>query len=335
MAGGPNTPELASAVANNGGVGSLGFSYSKPEVIDENLTATKKLTKGPINCNFFVFQPITLPPQELLSDAIEALKALPITDGIEISAPIEPFYPDLDRQLEVIWQHRPEILTFHFGLPRREILEKASALGISVGVTATNLDEANSIQEVGANFIVAQGIEAGGHRGTFEENQEDEELSLSDLLKSLAGEIEIPLVAAGGVMNGADVAACIKKGAIAAQLGTAFLCCDEAGTSETYRWFLLNESERGTKFTRSFSGRRARGIDNLFMKLMENKAILPFPAQNMMTSIVRKLASDRGEGEYQSMWAGSAFEKIRGLPAAKLMEDLGSELDLFRSKTKT
>ena len=198
MAGGLNTPELASAVSNNGGVGSFGFAYSKPEVVDEYLAATKKLTKGPINCNFFVFQPVTLPSLELQSEAIEALRALPITDSIEINIPAEPFYPNLDDQLDVIWKHRPEILTFHFGLPRREILEKARALGIFVGVTATNLDEATAIQEVGADFIVAQGIEAGGHRGTFDENQGDDELCLSDLLESLSGEIEIPLVALRG-----------------------------------------------------------------------------------------------------------------------------------------
>ena len=334
MAGGLNTPDLASSVSNSGGVGSFGFSYSKPEAIDKDLEKTKSLTKGPINCNFFVFQPVSLPSKAIQSEAIQALKALPILEGVEINFPAEPFYPDIDDQIEVIWEHRPEILTFHFGLPKKEIFEKALSMGISVGVTATNLSDAMAIKEAGADFIVAQGIEAGGHRGNFAENDFDEELPLLVLLQKLSTEIELPLVAAGGVMNGSDVGSCIEKGAIAAQLGTAFLCCDEAGTGKTYRRFLMNESGRGTKFTKAFSGRRARGIDNLFIKLMEQKEILPFPIQNTLTSSLRKIATDIDEGEYQSLWAGSAFEKIRALPAAELMKALSFELNLYNDSPK-
>ncbi len=334
MAGGLNTPVLASTVSNNGGVGSFGFAYSQPKTIDKDLEITKRLTKGPINCNFFVFQPVSLPPKGIQFDAIQALKALPILDGTEINFPVEPFYPNIDDQLEVIWKHRPEILTFHFGLPEKEVFEKALSMGISVGVTATNISEAMAIKEAGAAFIVAQGIEAGGHRGNFAANEADEELPLLVLLKRLSTEVEIPLVAAGGVMNGSDVGECIEKGAIAAQLGTAFLCCDEAGTGKTYRRFLLNESSRGTRFTKAFSGRLARGIDNLFIKLMEQKEILPFPVQNMLTSSLRKIAVDIDEGEYQSLWAGSAFEKIRALPASELMEALRFELDLYNDSPK-
>ena len=332
MAGGLNTPELASAVCESGGVGSFGFSYSSPEIIDQTLTITKTKTRGPLNTNFFVFQPFATPSQQEQIDAVEALNELPIMDGIDTVFPTEPVFPDLESQLEVIWLHRPEILSFHFGLPQPEVIDKASALGISIGITATNLNEALVIQRAGASFIVAQGIEAGGHRGCFVDDDSDDELPLLDLLDSIVPEIKIPLVAAGGVMDGFDLADCLEKGATAAQLGTAFLCCDEAGTGSTYRKFLLKESHRYTRLTRSFSGRRARGINNLFIELMENKATLPFPIQNTLTSVLRKVANKRDEGEYQSLWAGSGYAKIRELPVVKLIQEIEMEIDQSREK---
>ena len=332
MAGGLNTPDLASAVCESGGVGSFGFSYSSPEIIDQTLTITKTTTRGPLNANFFDFQPFATPSQQEQVEAVEALNELPLMDGLDIVLPTERFFPDQESQLEVIWSHRPEILSFHFGLPQPEVIDKASALGISIGITATNLNEALLIQRAGASFIVAQGIEAGGHRGCFVDDDSDDELPLLDLLDSIVSEIEIPLVAAGGVMDGFDLADCLEKGATAAQLGTAFLCCDEAGTGSTYRKFLLKESHRSTRFTRAFSGRTARGINNLFIELMENKATLPFPIQNTLTSMLRKVATQSDEGEYQSLWAGSGYAKIRELPVRKLIQEIEMEIDQSREK---
>ena len=146
MAGGLNTPDLASAVSESGGVGSFGFSYSSPETIDQTLAVTKTKTSGPLNANFFVFQPFAIPSKQEQVDAVEVLNKLSVMDGLEVVFPTEPFFPDLESQLEVIWSHRPEILSFHFGLPQPEVIEKASALGISIGITATNLNEALVIE---------------------------------------------------------------------------------------------------------------------------------------------------------------------------------------------
>ncbi len=167
MAGGINNPLLASEVSNAGGVGSFGFSYSTPQKISEDLAATRALTNGPINANFFVFSPVDLPSQAIQTQAIEALKNLPVAGEYSVSTPQAPFYPAIEDQLNPIWTHRPEILTFHFGVPSLSLIEKAHSLGITVGITATSLKEGRAVEKSGADFIVAQGIEAGGHRGIF------------------------------------------------------------------------------------------------------------------------------------------------------------------------
>ena len=192
MAGGPNTPQLASAVANAGGVGSFGFTYDKPEKIDENLRETKALTNGYINANFFVFKPESLPDKEIQLAAIEAIRSLPIKGEFSVKIPSEPYYPDIEEVLIPVWDHRPAILTFHFGIPSQNIVQKARSLGISVGITATNINEALAIDKSGANFIIAQGIEAGGHRGVFEPEEIDEETSLDNLIIKLTTSYIIP-----------------------------------------------------------------------------------------------------------------------------------------------
>ena len=326
MAGGMNTPRLAAEVANSGGVGSFGFAYSTPQKIAEELAETQKLTSGPINANFFVFQPVELPDLEIQNRALIDLKSLPIATGCEVLIPNAPFYPSLDEQLEPVWHHKPEILTFHFGIPKLQIIEKAHSLGIVVGISATSLYEANLIQKSGADFIVAQGVEAGGHRGIFNPSHHDDYLSTVDLTTVLSKQCSVPIVAAGGIMNGADIQDVIKAGASAAQLGTAFLCCDEAGTSDAHKNFLLNKHQRGTVFTKAFSGRMARGIRNEFIDRIANSVVLPFPIQNSMTASIRQLAAKNGDAEYQSLWAGTAYPKTRSLTAKNLMKALKQEL---------
>jgi nitronate monooxygenase len=217
-------------------------------------------------------------------------------------------------------------LTFHFGIPPLSILQQAKALGIAVGITATSLAEATHIENAGADFIVAQGVEAGGHRGTFEPDGADAELPLDDLLRTLVPSIRLPIVAAGAVMNGADIHRVMRLGAVAAQMGTAFLCCDESGASPAHQTFVLGEHARGTAFTRGFSGRRAQGIANGFMAALQGQPTLPFPIQNTLTGPIRQRAVQRNDGEHQSLWAGTAYPQAQALPAATLMQRWGAEL---------
>jgi nitronate monooxygenase len=327
MAGGPNTPALGAAVANAGGLASFGFAYSTPDRIAADLAATRALTIGPLNANFFVFRPVVAPGHEESVRAIAALAALPGAQGVDFKAPIPPFFPDLAAQLEAVWRLRPEVLTFHFGLPPAGVIDRARTLGISVGVTATRAGEARAIAAAGADFIVAQGAEAGGHCGVFAPAEPGDWLPVRELVRALARVTDLPLVAAGGLMSGADIRSVLDAGADAAQLGTAFLATAESGASAAHKRFLLEEGHRGTALTRAFSGRHARGIRNTFIERMIAADVLAFPLQNSLTTPLRRLALERDDGEFQSLWAGANYARCRDGSARELVRRLLAELD--------
>jgi nitronate monooxygenase len=327
MAGGITTPQLVAAVANHGGVGSFGFAYSTPEKIHADLLAAQSLTSGPINANFFVFSPVRLPSEQIQKNAMQALHSLSVGGVQSLSIPAEPFYPSLMDQLEPVWKARPAILSFHFGLPPEGVIEKAHALGIAVGISATSLAEALAIESAHADFIIAQGIEAGGHRGQFDLQTKDEALSTLALTTQLAKHCHIPIVAAGGIMNGAHIQNALAKGAQAAQLGTAFLCCDESGTPPSYRHYVLHKQDRPTILTKAFSGRLARGIENTFTRTMQDQVTLPFPIQNTLTGSLRQWAVAQHDAEYQSLWAGTAYAQIRSMSTQDLMQQLRNEIE--------
>lgn len=326
MAGGVTTPRLVAAVAQAGAVGSFGFAYSPPAKIAQDLAAVRAQTPGPVNANFFVFAPVSLPDEARLRAALEALQALPHAQDCALSLPRAPFFPDLEALLEPVWAHPPAMLTFHFGIPPESVLQRARALGIAVGLSATCLAEAQAIERAGADFIVAQGIEAGGHRGTFDpEPAHDESLGVEALVTALARQVRLPIVAAGGLMDGADIRRVIDRGAVAAQLGTAFLCCDESGASAAHKEFIRGQPHRGTAYTRAFSGRRAQGLRNDFIERMQGQPVLPFPLQNTLTGPLRQAAALANDGHYQSLWAGTAYGRARQLPAAELVRVLARE----------
>ena len=327
MAGGITTPQLVAAVANQGGVGSFGFAYSAPEKIHADLVAAQSLTSGPINANFFIFGPVCLPSDQIQKNAMQALRSLGIDRAQPLTIPAEPFYPNLMEQLEPIWNARPAILSFHFGLPPDGVIAKAHTLGIAVGISATSVEEALAIESAHADFIVAQGIEAGGHRGQFDLQAKDEALSTLALTAQLAKHCHTPIVAAGGIMNGADIHSALANGAQAAQMGTAFLCCDESGTPPSYRHYLLHKQDRLTTLTKAFSGRLARGIENTFTRTMQDQVTLPFPIQNTLTGPLRQWASTQNNAEYQSLWAGTAYAQVRSMSTAALVQKLRDEID--------
>lgn len=326
MAGGVTTTRLVTAVAQAGAVGSFGFAYSSPAKIAQDLAVVQAQTSGPVNANFFVFAPVSPPDTGSQQAALEALHALPGAKDCAFSLPRAPFFPDLDSLLEPVWAHRPAMLTFHFGIPPESVLQRARALGIAVGMSATCLAEAQAIERAGADFIVAQGFEAGGHRGTFDPDPpHDEALGVDALVTKLARQVRLPIVAAGGLMDGADIRRVIDRGAVAAQLGTAFLCCEESGASMAHKEFITRQPQRGTAYTRAFSGRRAQGIRNDFIERMQGQPVLPFPLQNTLTGPLRQAAVLADDGHYQSLWAGTAYARARCLPAAALVKELARE----------
>lgn len=347
MAGGASTPGLAAAVANWGCIGSFGFAHSSPDEIEASLVAATRVTSGPLNANFFIFpEYINKPSKQLLRKSLSALKSLPLAADVDHIVPDAlPYYPDLERMLEPVWELRPAVVSFHFGLPSSRHLRIAKECGILVGVTATSAEEGRQIQLCGADFIVAQGIEAGGHRGKFNQRGiaavPDEKQPLLQLLRELAADpiIEIPVVAAGGIMDGYDVHRAVHEyGAAAVQMGTAFLVCDESGASAAAKRCGADMPERGTRLTRIFSGREARGVQNEFMTRMEEfgkqqspplqsieEYTLPFPLQNTLTARLRARAVELDNGEYQSLWAGSEYQRARAMPAAALLDAIHAE----------
>ena len=327
MAGGPNTPDMISSVANLGAVGSYGFAYSSAENIRKDLLAAREkieaLIDGAINANFFVFRDVDAPDAKTIDAAVDSLRQAAGNDT-EMTIPQSPYFPDLSTQLEPIWELRPDILTFHFGIPDAKIIEKAHSLDIAVGITATSDEEAIQIEKAGANFIVAQGIEAGGHRGIFDPNDIDEALPCLELVKSIKSVTDLPVVAAGGIMHADHIHDALNIGATAVQMGTAFLTTHESGASQAHKDYLLNRQQRSAEITKGFSGRPARGINNQFIQQMKDKPVLPFPIQNTLTGKMRAAAVIRNDGEFQSLWAGSHFSECQEESVSQLISRLFS-----------
>lgn len=327
MAGGPNTPEMVSTVANLGAVGSYGFAYSSVDNIRISLDAGhKKISPesvGALNANFFIFKEFEAPDRDKVEQAIDSLNRITGKD-LQIEVPAAPYYPDLVTQLEPVWAFAPEIVTFHFGIPDEAIIEQAHSLDIAVGITATCADEARQIEKADADFIVAQGIEAGGHRGIFDPQASDPALPCFDLLKSLSGITKLPLIAAGGIMNSTHVQQALALGATAVQMGTVFLTTSESGASQAHKNYLLDQKNRSAEITWGFSGRPARGIDNRFIQQMKDNPVLPFPMQNTLTGKLRATAVRDNDGEYQSLWAGSHFPECREESVKQLITRLFS-----------
>ena len=335
MAGGITTPELVSAVCQAGGVGSFGFAYSTPEAISADFATARALTDGPINANFFIITEPEEPPTNQVDAALADLAE--VTKGFDLSLrkPAPPYALDLPSQMTPLWQSPPRYVTFHFGLPPHDIMTKAKSHGCLVGITATCEHEIRQITAFGADFIILQGREAGGHHGTFSPKASPQRLSMNELLALAKTTTSLPLVCAGGIMTGQDIAHYLSAGAAAVQMGTAFLCCDEAGTNDVYRHFVMHEKDRKTIMTRAFSGRWARGIENDFTKAMMHRALMPFPMQNTLTGSMRQQATRQQNGEYQSLWAGANFPKSRAMSVQALMTTLYDEYHACLKKQMT
>jgi nitronate monooxygenase len=232
-----------------------------------------------------------------------------------------------------VLDERPAAFSFTFGIPPAEALRRLREAGIVVMGTATTVEEGAMLAAAGVDAIVAQGAEAGAHRGTFATPFEEATVPLRELVAGIAREVPIPIVAAGGVMDGRDVAAVLDAGASAAALGTAFLVTPESGASEAYRRALLDARADTTVITRAFSGRPARGLRNEWIERVarDEGAILPYPLQNALTRPMRSAAGERGETGFLSLWAGTGVTRARPMPAAELVRTLVAEMEQARA----
>ncbi len=324
---GASTPELAAAVSNAGGLGSLGVAMMKPAELRDAIGKLRSLTNKPFNLNFFVHQEPVLdgydaaPMQAALSQhyADFGLGAVP--------SPAAPAPAFNDEQLALLLELQPKVASFHFGLPSADAMRAVKNAGIVTLGSATTVAEAKALQKGGVDAIVAQGHEAGGHRGTFLDHVDLGTVGTMALVPQVVDAVDVPVVAAGGIGDARGIAAAFMLGASGVQLGTAYLVCPEAGTSALYRKALSEVSDHATVVTKLFSGRPARAIRNRLTEELhpfEDRAA-PFPAQRAMVApLVAASARDK-KAEFLQMWAGQAARLSRVEPAgektARLMRE--------------
>ena len=328
MAGGPTTPELVAAVSGAGALGSFGHAYTAPELMRSEAAAVRPRTGRPFNMNLFAAPVPGESPAEDQRAAIGALRSLFEQHGLPLPDRVPPPYaPDLAAQLEAICDVRPAVLTVHLGQLPPAMLARIRGLGIRLGSSATSVREARHLEGLGADFIIAQGGEAGGHRGTFLGPWEQAMTGTLALVRQVVRAVAVPVVAAGGIMDGAGIAAVLALGAQAAQLGTAFVLCHESGAPEAHKKAIASMDGDETAMTSAFSGKPARGIRNRFIELAERERwpLLPFPLQGKLTAPLRQASAKAGSADLFSAWSGQAGSLARPMPAGDLVRILVEE----------
>ena len=326
MAGGPTTPELVAACSSAGALGSFGFAYTQPEEMKKQAAAVRAKTDRPFGINLFV----SPQPQEVAASAQQAALAALNSYYLELGLPAPaaaaaPYAPDLEKQLAAVEEIRPRVFTVHLDSLPKEKIERLKKLGIMLGGSATCIAEAQGLESLGFDFIIAQGGEAGGHRGTYLRDPYQSLTGTMALTRMIVRAVKLPVVAAGGIMDGEGIAAALALGAQAAQLGTAFIPCSESGATQVHKDLLLKATEDETGITEKFSGKPARGLVNRFMREMEQKPQLVFPIQNSLTGKLRQASARAGKPDFIALWAGQGAALSRALPAAALIQKLEAE----------
>jgi nitronate monooxygenase len=314
MAGGPSTPELVAAVSDAGGLGFLPAGYATPDAVTDSIEAIRERTGRPFGLNLFV-------PSEPEVDAaaVEAYRVRLEPDARRLGVSLgEPRWSDdwFDEKLELVLGARPAVVSTTFGLPGPDAIGAFHERDIAVWATITSPAEAILARDAGVDALIVQGAEAGGHRGAFVDGDE-EPVALLPLLRLVAAASDLPLVAAGGIADGAAVAAVLAAGARAAQIGTAFLLSPEAGTSEVQRQALRRTNP--TRLTRAFTGRRARGLMNRFVVDHSAAAPAAYPHVHHLTAPLRAQARAAGDAGAVNLWAGQAYRLAESVPAAELV----------------
>ena len=330
LAGGGDTPELVAAVCNAGALGFIGAAYLEPKQLVEAARAVTAKTSRPFGINLFA----PLPAPAFAGNADAAIQRLsPYFSELGLPSPSLPakLHSNFAEQFSAVLESGASVFSFTFGLIPADALEALHARGLFVAGTATTVEEAVTLEKAGVDAVVAQGSEAGGHRGTFSGDFERGMVGTISLVPQVADAIDLPVIASGGIMDGRGIAAALALGASAVQLGTAFLTCHESGVPEVYKEAILHAREDQTRVTRAFSGRPARGIVNRFMTEVEamdgGEVILPFPLQNALTRPLRSVAAKSGRAEFLSLWAGQGVRLARHQSAGELVARLVRETE--------
>lgn len=324
MAGGVATADLAIAVSKNGGLGFLAAGYKTPEAIEQEIIRCTEANL-PFGVNIFV------PQNDEIDESLDLYKER-LEEDFQITLPTPEQNDDFwEEKLEIVLKYKVPYVSFTFGCPSEEITERLKKNGSRVIVTVTNLEEAKIAENHGADAICLQGVEAGGHRATFQNVDEESHVPLIELISTIRKEISVPIIAAGGIMNGKDIHRALSAGAVAAQLGTAFLCAEESGANPVYKRALKSGEFTETALTRTFSGRLARGLKNEFMEKYESIAPAIYPAVNTLTQPIRAKALKDQNPHAMSLWASTRFQEIQQGTAKEILERLVRELQECQS----
>lgn len=324
MAGGPSTPELTAAVATAGGFGFLAGGYLTPDQLVATIARTRARSDRPFGVNLFLpSEPSGRAPVRRYAERIR-----PEADRLGVALG-DPRWDDdaVGDKLEVVASERVPMVSFTFGCPDPASVERLHLADCRVAVTVTSPGEALAAEAVGADLLVVQGTEAGGHQASFLDP--DPNLRpLSSLLAEIRESVGVPMVGSGGIMSGRRVAAVLALGAVGVQLGTVFLCCDEAGTSSVVRRALLDRVYPGTMLTRAFSGRWARGLANEFAVRYSDVAPEAYPEVHHLTRPLRAAATGAGDPSTPNLWAGEGWADVPTGSATALVRRLGRELEV-------
>jgi nitronate monooxygenase len=320
MGGGPSTPELAAAVGEAGGLGFLAAGYRTVDAVRADIATLRSLSRRAFGVNLFA-PPAAPGDPAAVGRYAESLRGEAERRGVELG---EPRHDDdgWDDKLALCVAERVPLVSFTFGCPDAAVLGRLGHAGTETWVTVTTPAEADIAARAGADALVVQGVEAGGHRGSFDPRRPGA-LGLLALLQLVRRRTDLPLVATGGIADGAAVAAVLAASASAAQLGTAFMLTTEAGTADAHRRAVRGSAR--TVLTRAFTGRPARGIENRFIREHEVAAPLAYPEVHYLTAPLRAAARAAGDPDGLHLWAGQAYELTRELPAAQLVRELAAQ----------
>ncbi|MDI6531733.1 NAD(P)H-dependent flavin oxidoreductase [Bacillus mycoides] len=328
MAGAITTSELVAAVSNSGGLGTLGAGYMSQEQIREAIYKIRELTNKPFGVNLLLTKEIQI-EEEKINEAKVLLSGVNRELGIEEEKTLK-LPKSYKEQLQVLLEEKVPVVSFAFQTLEKEEIDDLKKEGIKVIGTATHVAEAKALAKLGVDIIVGQGSEAGGHRGTFIGKEQDAMIGTFALIPQLVAEVpHIPIVAAGGVMNGQGLVAAFALGAEAVQMGSAFLTSEESITHDVYKEAILHSTDTSTTVTRAFSGKYARGIRNEFIEKHEGREEnLPmYPVQNVLTSKIRQEAAKQKKEEYMSLWAGQASSLARTESAQHVVKRVMKEAE--------
>jgi nitronate monooxygenase len=328
---GTATPAMAASVANAGALGSLGLGSTNAEGARAMIDAARERTTRSLNVNVFCHRPAKA-NVAVEAGWIEHLRPEFARYGAAPPAALGEIYESFltdDAMLAMLLATRPRVVSFHFGVPSEDRVRALRGAGIVLFGTATSLAEGRLLAAAGVHAVVAQGYEAGGHRGVFDPDADDDRLGTMALTRVLARDLGAPVIAAGGIMDGPGIAAALRLGASAVQLGTAFVACPESQADAAYRAALMSEAAHHTVMTRAISGRPARCLANRFTALGKGVSDLAIPAYPIAYDAGKALhaaAKAKGDSGFGAQWAGQGAPLARSLPAADLVRELAAAI---------